>query len=177
VGTVDIIILVILTIVFAWLSWIISLKDKRYHGIFRFISFECILILVLLNHPVWFQHPLAWYQVVSWLLLGGSLLVAFLGFYHFYHHGKPSDGMEETTTLITTGLYRYIRHPLYLSLILGGFGIMMKDLGWRNIILSLINLLALLLTARVEEKEMLKRFGKDYEAYMSRTKIFIPYLL
>jgi protein-S-isoprenylcysteine O-methyltransferase Ste14 len=38
---------------------------------------------------------LAWYQLVSWILLGGSIGVAVLGFYLFYHHGKPADGMEE----------------------------------------------------------------------------------
>ncbi len=43
--------------------------------------------------------------------------------------------MEETTALITSGLYRYIRHPLYLSLILGGFGVMMKDIKWLNLFL------------------------------------------
>jgi protein-S-isoprenylcysteine O-methyltransferase Ste14 len=174
---VEIIIFIILTIVIAWLSWIISLKDRRYHGIFRFVAFESILILVLMNYPVWFKHPLAWHQLISWIFLGGSLLVALFGFILFYHQGKPADGMEETTALITSGLYRYIRHPLYLSLILGGFGIMMKDLKWLSLILGIVNLLALYLTAKVEEKEMIKRFGKDYADYMCTTKMFIPYIL
>jgi protein-S-isoprenylcysteine O-methyltransferase Ste14 len=176
-GMVDIILIIILTIVIAWLSWLISLKDKRYHGIFRFFSFESILILVLMNYPVWFKNPLAWYQLISWVLLGGSLLVAFFGFYLFYRHGKPADGMEETTALITSGLYRYIRHPMYLSLILGGFGVMMKKPDWFTVSLSIVNLLALILTARVEEKEMIQRFGKDYKEYISGTKMFIPFLL
>ena len=176
-GKVELIILIILSMLFAWLSWIISLRDKRYHGIFRFVSFESILILVLLNYPVWFNNPMAWQQLISWVLLGGSFLVAFFGFYLFYHHGKPADGMEETTTLIKSGLYRYIRHPLYLSLILGGFGVMMKDIKWLSLFLAIVNLLALYLTAKVEEREMIKRFGKDYEQYMSTTKMFIPYVL
>jgi protein-S-isoprenylcysteine O-methyltransferase Ste14 len=175
-GKAEIIIFIILTIVIAWLSWTVSVKDKRYHGIFRFVSFESILILVLLNYPVWFKSPMAWYQLISWGLLGGSLLVAIFGFYLLYHHGKPVDGMEETTALITSGLYKYIRHPLYLSLILGGFGVMMKDLKWLGLILALVNLLVLYLTAIVEENEMTKRFGKDYEEYMTRTKRFIPFI-
>ncbi len=175
-GKIGIIILIILTIVLAWFSWFVSLRDKRYHGIFRFVSFESILVMVLQNSQVWFKNPLAWYQLISWLLLGGSLLVAVSGFHLFYHYGKPADGMEETTALIKSGMYRFIRHPLYLSLILGGFGIMMKDLQWLSIILSIVNLLAIYLTARVEEKEMIKRFGKEYVAYMSITKMFIPYI-
>jgi protein-S-isoprenylcysteine O-methyltransferase Ste14 len=85
--------------------------------------------------------------------------------------------MEETTSLITSGLYRHIRHPLYLSLILGGFGVMMKDPKWLPVILSLVNLVALYFTARVEEKEMLIRFGRDYENYMKDTKMFVPLIL
>lgn len=176
-GKTDSIILVLMTIALAGLSWIISIKEKRYHGIFRFVSFESILILVLMNYPVWFKDPLSWYQLVSWILLGGSVLVAILGFYLYYHHGKPADGMERTTKLITSGLYRHIRHPLYLSLILGGFGVMMKDLNWQSLITAFVNLLALYLTARVEEREMIKRFGKEYVSYMGRTKMFIPYIL
>lgn len=174
---VEIIILIILSMVLAWLTWIISIKNKRYHGLFRFISFECILILVLLNYPAWFKYPLAWYQMISWLLLGGSLLVALFGFYQFYHYGKPADGMEETTALITSGLYRYIRHPLYLSLILGGFGVMMKDPECLSLLLALLNLVALFFTAKVEEAEMIKKFGKVYEEYMIATKMFIPCVL
>jgi len=84
--------------------------------------------------------------------------------------------MEETTRLIRTGLYRYIRHPLYLSLILGGFGVMMKDPGWLRIILSGINFISVFLTARIEEKEMIRKFGREYAAYMNESKMFFPFL-
>ncbi len=171
------IILAVLTLANVWLTWWVSLRKKRFHGIYRFVSFECIFLIVLLNYPVWFRDPFAWYQLISWLLLAGSILVAFFGFYQFYSRGKPSDQMEETTRLIDTGLYRYIRHPLYLSLILGGFGAMMKDPGPAQVILSGINLLALFLTARIEEGEMIDRFGKIYADYMKTTKMFFPLIL
>ena len=54
---------------------------------------------------------------------------------------------------------------------------MMKDLNWQSLITAFVNLLALYLTARVEEREMIKRFGKEYVSYMGRTKMFIPYIL
>ena len=85
--------------------------------------------------------------------------------------------MEETTQLISSGLYRFIRHPLYMSLILGGFGVMMKDPQWPQVILSLVNFLALYLTARVEEGEMILKFGQEYSDYMKKTKMFIPFIL
>ncbi|MFC2115655.1 methyltransferase family protein [Bacteroidota bacterium] len=173
----SLVILIILTLTNIWLSWWISLRKKRYHGIFRFLSFESIILLVFMNSPAWFRDPFVWHQWISWILLIASLLVAIFGFFLFYHHGRPSDHMEETTQLISTGLYRYIRHPLYLSLILGGFGVMMKDPKWTQVILSIINLLAMYLTARVEENEMIRKFGQEYAEYMKKTKMFIPFIM
>lgn len=84
--------------------------------------------------------------------------------------------MEDTSSLITTGLFKYIRHPLYLSLILLGFGILAKNAGLIQWIFSLINFFSMILTAKVEEKEMILKFGDDYKEYMKKTKMFIPFI-
>lgn len=171
-----IIILITCTITLAWFSWWVSLRGKRYHGIFRFVSFECILILVLLNYPNWFKDPFSPHQIISWIFLILSIFAAASGFYTFYSKGKPRDQMEDTTKLISTGLFKYIRHPLYLSLMLGGFGILAKDYGYIQWILALTNFISLIITAKVEEKEMIKKFGDDYIDYMKHTKMFIPFI-
>ncbi len=54
---------------------------------------------------------------------------------------------------------------------------MMKDPGAPSIILGLINLIAVWLTAFIEEKEMIERFGEQYKEYMKETKMFIPFIL
>ena len=162
------------TVFFVLATWFISLRAKRYHGIFRFFAFESILVLVVLNYPVWFRNPLEPLQIISWCLLLASILIAGIGFYQFYRLGKPRDRMEETTRLVTSGLFKHIRHPLYLSLLLGGFGAMFKDPGPIQIIMSVTNTIAIYLTARTEENEMLERFGTSYSDYMEHTKMFIP---
>lgn len=91
--------------------------------------------------------------------------------------GNPDGNIENTTTLIKTGLYGYIRHPLYLSLILLGFGIMLKDPGLIQCSLGVLNLIALYLTARIEEKEMTSKFGSEYAEYMKETRMFLPFIL
>jgi len=163
------------TIFFILATWYISLRAKRYHGVYRFFAFECILAMVVLNYPYWFIYPFEPKQIISWCLLLASALIAGFGFYQFYRTGKPRDRMEETTRLITSGLFKYIRHPLYLSLMIGGFGVMLKDPGPIQIILSAINTIALYMTARTEEKEMQDRFGAAYYNYQKSTWMFIPY--
>lgn len=164
------------TIIIALLSWHISIKDGRYHGIPRFFAFESIFILFLLNYRVWFSDPLSWNQVISWILLFASIYPVTAGFLLLKKKGNPEDALEETTTLIRSGIYRYIRHPLYCSLLLLGTGIMFKDPGIWQLTAGAVNAIAVYITARIEEKEMLPRFGEQYTAYMKGTKMFIPFI-
>jgi protein-S-isoprenylcysteine O-methyltransferase Ste14 len=84
--------------------------------------------------------------------------------------------MEETTRLIEVGAYRYIRHPLYATMILGGVGAGLKELSWVSAACVLVVLVSAYLTAKVEEGEMLRKFADDYAAYMTRTRMFIHFL-
>ena len=54
---------------------------------------------------------------------------------------------------------------------------MIKDPGLVQFIFGFVNLVALYITARMEEKEMIARFGKEYKEYMKETKMFIPFIL
>lgn len=173
-NTPELITVIFLTFVIIWLSWHISIKGKRYHGICRFFSFESIAIIVILNYQAWFKHPFSVLQVLSWIFLILSLIMAIIGFGLLREKGKPQGSFENTTELISTGIYKYIRHPLYLSLFLLGTGAMLKDPGIAQAALGLINAVAVYFTARVEEKEMTGRFGEPYRRYMLRTKMFIP---
>ena len=166
------------TIFIILFSWFLSIKHKRYHGIVRFFAFESIFILVLLNSPVWFKNPFAFHQVISWILLILSIYFAVAGFMLLNNMGKPQGGnFENTSVIVKTGLYKYIRHPLYLSLFLVGTGAMLKNPGLRQLLLGAVNLVAIWITARIEEDEMVEKFGNGYRDYMKETKMFIPYLL
>ena len=173
----EIIIFLAITCFIAWFSWHVSLEEKRYHGIYRFFSFESIILIVMLNYKVWFVDAFSVRQVCSWLLLVGSAIFAIVGFSLLFNRGKATGGFENTTQLITSGIYRYIRHPLYLSLILLGFGVMLKHPGVLQWILSIINIIAMYMTAKIEEKEMITRFGEEYRQYMNSSKMFIPFIL
>ena len=165
------------TILILIVSWFLSIKHKRYHGIPRFFSFESIFILTLLNYRVWFEAPLSPLQILSWLLLVFSIYPVLSGYYLLTRRGNPDANFENTSNLVKTGIYSKIRHPLYLSLFLLGTGIMLKDPGTIQIILGVINLTAVIVTSRIEEKEMISKFGKEYVKYISETKMFVPYVI
>jgi protein-S-isoprenylcysteine O-methyltransferase Ste14 len=98
--------------------------------------------------------------------------------------GKPDQtreddtllGLEKTTVLVAAGIYRYIRHPMYSSLLFLGFGIFFKAPALWGLILLLLVIISLVLTANAEETEDIQYFGDTYRAYMKRTKKFVPYI-
>ena len=98
--------------------------------------------------------------------------------------GRPSAaredaallGLERTTQLVTTGVYRYIRHPLYASLLLLAWGAFFKAPGRLPAALAGAASVLLYVTAKVEERENVGYFGAAYEAYMRRTRRFMPFL-
>ena len=161
-----------------------SLGAPRSHGFSRFFAWEALLALVLLNPETWFRRPFAWFQVVSWLLLFSSLVPLTWGTLLLKRLGKPdarrSDdrlfGLEKTTELVTSGIYGLIRHPMYGSLLLVAWGVFFKKPGWLGGLLALAATVFLTLTARIEEGENLRYFGPAYRDYMSRTKMFLPYV-
>ena len=161
-----------------------SLRRPRSHGFWRFFAFECLAALCLLNLRRWFLNPLSAPQVVSWVLLLISAGLALHGVWLLRQLGRPQPGrnddaligFERTTRLVTDGAYRYIRHPLYSSLLFFGWGIFFKDLTWLGGLLAVAATVFLVVTARMEEAENRQFFGADYDAYVRRTRMFIPFL-
>ena len=161
-----------------------SLTVPCSHGFPRFFAWEAILALLLLNIGGWFRAPFAWHQMISWPLLVISAVLVVAGLRTLQQKGRPDGrrdevplvGVEKTTTLIRSGVYHYIRHPLYSSLLFLAWGIFFKAPSWWGVGLALVATLCLVLTARIEEAENIRFFGEAYRLYMRQTKMFIPYL-
>ena len=83
--------------------------------------------------------------------------------------------VRENHQLVTQGIYRRLRHPMYSALLLYSLGQTLVVPNWVAGP-SYGVAMALLFALRVgaEERMMLEEFGKDYQAYMARTKRLIP---
>ncbi len=178
------IIFVVLSLLLLAVSWR-SLSNPRSHGYYRFFAWEAILALFLINVRFWFYKPFAWNQIIAWSLLFLALVPLVFGVHSLRTRGKASErregdpalfGFEKTTSLVTNGIYRYIRHPLYSSLFLLTWGIFFKAPSLIGIALAVTATLFLLATARADETECTRFFGPQYQEYMKHTKRFVPYL-
>ncbi len=158
------------------ISWR-SLWNPTSHGFYRFFAFEAILALIVVNASFWFENPFGPLQILSWITLLGSIILAVQGFWHLVRAGKPSGYFENTTELVISGPYRSIRHPLYGSLLLLAWGVFLKDITFVSTLLVCLATAMLIATAKVEEKANLKKFGDVYGEYSHRTKMFLPRIL
>ena len=168
-----------------YISWD-SLRTPRSPGFYRFFAWEMIVALFLLNMDAWFRNPFSWHQVVSWFLLIVCIIPLAFGVHSLTSQGRPAKhreaapqllAFEKTTTLVTTGIYHYIRHPLYSSLLFLVWGIFFKIPTWFGTLLASAATLFLVATAKADEAESIRFFGPAYEAYMKQTKMFLPLLI
>jgi protein-S-isoprenylcysteine O-methyltransferase Ste14 len=136
-----------------------------------------------MNVEKWFADPFGLRQIISWSLLVTSLILIYQGVLLFQKKGGLSQqrsapelvGIEKTTELVTSGVYHYIRHPFYSSLLFLGWGIFFKNINWIGLSLALLTTLLLVITAKIEEIENIEYFGRDYREYMKRTQMFVPF--
>lgn len=165
------------TILLLLFSWFVSVREKRYHGISRFFTFEGLLLLGLLQWPVWFKEPLDLNQIFSWLFLLTSIYYVIISVILYHKHTSHGTNFENSIKLVTSGLYHYVRHPMYGSLLFLGWGMFLKDINPVTSAIIILFTISLYITCKVEEKEMIKRFGDEYKEYMFVTKMWIPYVI
>ena len=136
--------------------------------------------LIYLINPAW----MAWSKIglpdwVRWLgVVIGVLCI--LGVYWLFNSiGSgitPTSATRREHRLVTSGPYRWVRHPLYTigSSMFLAFG-MMAD-NWFIAALGLLAFIAMAIRTPKEEANLIAKFGDEYREYMSQTGRFFPRL-
>jgi protein-S-isoprenylcysteine O-methyltransferase Ste14 len=161
-----------------------SLRVPGSHGFYRFIAWELMLVLVVYNIDGWYDASPTPDQIASGICMGLSLLLVVTSFstlLQFGHQGeRRTDAtlleFEKTTVLVTSGIYRRIRHPMYSSLIFLDWGLFFKQMSWLSGMVALVACLFLVSATLAEERENVGYFGDGYRDYMKRSKRYIPFL-
>jgi protein-S-isoprenylcysteine O-methyltransferase Ste14 len=164
-----------MTVPISLISWH-GFKQRPRLGISRFISYELVILVVILNLDHLFHRPLSWLGLASWLLLAASLLLVLSGIFIIVRRGEAEFGLEDTTKLITKGAFKYLQHPLYASLLFLGWGFFLKNPTWQALASMAVATVFLVVLAQEEEQELLKKFGDEYRQYMKGVKRFIPFV-
>jgi protein-S-isoprenylcysteine O-methyltransferase Ste14 len=120
-------------------------------------------------------HLPIWLGVFGLLLLVFSLFAFWRAHFDLKANWSPSLEIRLDHTLVTDGIYRLVRHPMYLSQLLWALAQILLMQNW---LAEPINLLFFIpfyfLRSLAEEKMMLDRFGDQYRVYMQNTGGIFP---
>jgi protein-S-isoprenylcysteine O-methyltransferase Ste14 len=148
------------------------------YNIFAGVSFLPVLaVLFLVPDHTLYLVPLPWalFLVTGELLAVVALVVGFrqTDSWEFLGLRQPGEGGRHSK-LTTSGLYRYVRHPLYTA---GLAFIWLMPLMTVNILTVNIALTVYVVIGAVfEERKLRGEFGQDYADYVAVTPMFIPFL-
>jgi protein-S-isoprenylcysteine O-methyltransferase Ste14 len=160
----------------------LSAGEKEDRGNRWVLAAFAVLGLLLGVVPAWTDRHDLWTiggPAIRWIGIvlfaaGGALRlwpVAVLG-----NRFSGLVAIQPGHTLVTTGIYRTIRNPSYLGLLLGSLG---WSLGFRSvagIVITALHLVPLIARMNAEERLLTTNFGAEYEAYRARTWRLIPHL-
>lgn len=133
---------------------------------------------VYLINPNW----MAWSKVglpesIRWLGVGVGIIGVLGVYWLFSSIGSgitPTSETRKEHKLVTNGIYKYIRHPLYTfgSSLFISFG-MMAD-NWFIALLGILAFIGMAIRTPKEEANLIEKFGDEYREYMKRTGRFLP---
>lgn len=157
-------------------------REGRWSIVLRLVLFLYMLAVVVLYaiNPAWlgaFAIPLpAWSR---WLGVGlGAIgLVLLIWVHHTLgRHWSTNLQFKEEHTLVTSGPYRWARHPMYTALFSFFAGLALVSANWLVVLLVVVSIFVLYVRIGKEETMMIEQFGDEYRAYMQQTGRFLPRL-
>jgi protein-S-isoprenylcysteine O-methyltransferase Ste14 len=136
--------------------------------------------LVYLINPTWMNwSKIGLPESIRWLGVGIGILCTFGIYWLFSSIGSgitPTSATRQQHQLVTSGPYRWVRHPLYTvgSSLFIAFG-MMAD-NWFIAALGVLAFIGMAARTPKEEANLIEKFGDEYREYMKRTGRYLPKL-
>jgi protein-S-isoprenylcysteine O-methyltransferase Ste14 len=158
--------------------------DRRQEGLFILATLRPIGLLLWLSVIAYLVHPawMAWASVPLSAGLRGAgvgVFAAGLGLLTWTLRGLGPNLTDTVVTrrehsLVTSGPYRWVRHPFYdaMALLILAFALMAAN--WFVLVTGAAVCILLAVRSRTEEAMLLARFGEPYAAYRQRTGRFVP---
>jgi methanethiol S-methyltransferase len=149
------------------------------YNVFSIISFLPLFILaVVLPDRLLYVIPDPWADITTILRLM-AVVVLFVGVFQtdvwsFLGLRQITGGQSEST-MVTSGLYRFVRHPLYSAGLV--FIWLTPEMSINMLVLYLSLTVYIIIGAYFEERKLVREFGKSYEDYQNKTPMLVPVII
>ena len=141
----------------------------------------CLFVLVVLGPRSWpgwpaWVAPFTWLGWIAGLLVGASGgLLALAGVFRLGTNLTAVPYPKDDATLVVTGPYHLVRHPIYSGLIFAALGWALLRNGWLTLVYALILFVFFDIKSRREEQWLRQKYP-DYPAYQQRVHKLIPFI-
>ncbi len=158
--------------------------DRWQEGLFILFTLRAVGVTTMLGLIVYMINPawMAWSSVSlpGWLrwagaglgVIGGGLLI-----WTLRNLGKNLTDTVVTRrahTLVSSGPYRWVRHPFYDAVALSILANALTAANWFLLLTGGLTVVLLVVRTRTEEEKLVLRFGASYRTYVERTGRFLP---
>lgn len=158
--------------------------DRRPEGFFLLLTVRPVGVITMLGLIAYMSNPtwMAWSSValpawMRWTGIGLGLMAGLLLTWTLRSLGRNLTDTVVTRrehTLVTSGPYRWVRHPFYSSLALSVVANALAAANWFVFAGGALLFALIAVRTRKEEEHLLTRFGDAYRRYMERTGRFLP---
>ncbi len=164
----------------AWFQRVVGQPADRFYrfgyNVFSVLSFLPVLALMVLLPDAPLYIILAPWVVLTLLGQGLAALVLVVGVLQTdtlaFIGVKQLFGGEESSALVTRGLYRLVRHPLYTGGLL--FIWLTPSMTANQLTVTVAATLYIIIGAYFEERKLLRLFGQEYADYQAVTPMLVP---
>lgn len=154
---------------------------KGTHGEWYVVAQITLIVLVFFgprNIPEWpiWIFPFTWLgSIVGSSLLPAGILLLLVAIFRLGQNLTPVPYPKDEGTLIETGPYQFVRHPMYCGGILMSLGWALLVHGWLTLGFALIMLVFFDIKSRREEEWLQEKFP-GYAVYQKRVRKLIPFI-
>ena len=158
--------------------------DRWQEGGFILIGLRLSAALCFVSGMVWMfdSRRMAWSSLpipvwLRWVGVAIAVCAGLLVWWTFHNLGKNLTDTVVTrrdSSLVTSGPYRYVRHPFYLAFLLGLTGVSLVMANWFILLAGFVPFGFIVARTRIEEAKLVERFGVEYQDYMLRVGRFFP---
>ncbi len=158
--------------------------DRKQEGLFLLIGIRLSALILFVGLITFIVNP----SVLYWSSMGLPVSVRWFGvllgplagvlwIYTFHHLGKNLTDtvvVRKEAYLVTSGPYRYVRHPFYIVVLMLALANGLASDSWLILMGGLLMFVLLRARTAIEEQKLVDKFGDEYREYMKTTGRFFP---
>ena len=166
-----------------WLYWLVaafSMKKGRVpwsRGL-RIRAVIVVVVILLVRLGVFRGHGVntdPWRAAIGLVLFALGLGFAIWARVHIGRNWGTPMSQKDEPELVSSGPYRWVRHPIYTGILLAGVGTAVA-LSWQWLAAVALAAVYLVYSATVEERYLTKELPDTYPAYQHSTKMLVPFV-